>query len=269
MTRLGSPRPGAEPVLAAWAVLVLAFLLGPLAIAVAVSFSSGDRIRFPPPGLSLRWFAEAAGNPQFVEAAIRSGFIAFGSATLSTVAGTGAALAFQRGRFPGRALAETAVLLPLALPGIVLGFAMLPAMRALGLAPGNLAATLAHSVVGIPYAAYLVRASLTHYDPAWDRAAASLGAGPARIFRSITLPLIAPGVVSAFICSFLLSLDNVALSLFVARGDTLPLRLMQHIQFSATPAVAAVSVFLVALSLAALLVLGRILRGDGALRLSG
>ncbi|MBB3898190.1 ABC transporter permease [Roseococcus suduntuyensis] len=251
--------------------LVLLFLLGPLLIAIAVAFSSGERIGFPPPGLSLRWFADALGNEQFRDAAARSLWVALAATVISVVAGTGAAVALTQGqgRFAGRAWVQAFIMLPLAIPGIVLGLALLPTAIMLGLRPGFWATVLGHAVVGIPYSAYLVLAAFAQYDPALDRASASLGVGPWRSFLRVTLPLIRPGIVSAAICTFLLSFDNVALSLFLSRGDTLPLRLMQHIQFTATPAVAAASVMLVLLSLGAMLMLGRVLRGRGTIRIAG
>jgi putative spermidine/putrescine transport system permease protein len=255
--------------LGAHVVLVLLFLMGPLLVAVAVAFNAGERIEFPPQGLSTRWFAEAAGNELFRTAILRSAAIAALAALLSAVAGTAAALALHRGRLPGRSFAQGFVMLPLALPGIVLGLAQLPAMVGLGLRPGFAATVLGHAVIGVPYCTHLVLASLTHYDRDWDRASSALGAGPIRTLLEVTLPNVAPGVAAGAICTFLLSFDNVSLSLFLARGDTLPLRLMQAIQFNATPVVAAVSVFLVFVSALAVALLSRALRGRGAVRLAG
>jgi putative spermidine/putrescine transport system permease protein len=102
-----------------------------------------------------------------------------------------------------------------------------------------------------------------------ERASRSLGASPWRTFRRITLPLIAPGVVAGAVCAFLISFDNVALSLFLSKGDTLPLRLMQHIQFSANPGVAAMSTALVAISFIAMLPLAGLFRSRTIVRLAG
>ena len=259
----------ASLLLGAHVVLVLLFLLGPLIVAVAVAFSDGETIQFPPRGFSLRWFAEAAGSELFRDAILYSAAIALLAALLSAIAGTAAALALHRGRLPGRAFAQGFVMLPLALPAIVLGLALLPAMVGMGIRPGMAATVLGHAVIGVPYCTHLVLASLTHYDRDWDRASAALGAGPLHTLLHVTLPNVAPGVAAGAICTFLLSFDNVSLSLFLARGDTLPLRLMQAIQHSATPIVAAVSVFLVAVSAVAVVLLSRALRGRGAVRLAG
>jgi putative spermidine/putrescine transport system permease protein len=255
--------------LAAWSALVLAFLLAPLVIAVAVSFSSGERIEFPPPGLSLRWYRELLGIEAFRTGLLMSLGIGAAVAVVSAVCGTAAAIAFNHFRFKGRSLAQSLTLLPLALPGVVLGLALLSTLGMLGLRPGPVATALGHSVLGVPYVAYLVLASLANYDLSLEQASLNLGASRFRTFMRITLPLIAPGVLGGAVCAFLISFDNVALSLFLARGDTLPLRLIQHIQFSANPSVAAMSTVLVAISFLAMLPLATLIRGRTIVRLAG
>ena len=131
-----------DALLGAYVALVLLFLLGPLLVAVAVAFGAGDRIEFPPRGVSLRWFAEAAGSEVFRKAVLHSAAIAGLAALLSAVAGTAAAIGLHKGRFRGKAFAQAFVMLPLALPGIVLGLAMLPAMVGLGIRPGFAATAL-------------------------------------------------------------------------------------------------------------------------------
>lgn len=261
MTMRAAPRRRlARHVAGAYAALVLVFLLAPLVVAVILSFSSGDRIEFPPPGFSLRWYEAALSVEQFRSGLWISVVIGLGTAALSAVGGTGAAIAFYRYRFAGRGLSQAMVMLPLSMPGIVVGLAILLVLPMLTLSPGIVACILGHSVLGIPYVAYLVSATLSNYDMTLEHAARNLGATGWGVLRDITLPLVSPGIVAGSLCAFLISFDNVALSLFLARGDTLPLRLMQYIQFYADPSVAAVSTFLVALSLGAMLVLGWFLR---------
>lgn len=255
--------------LGAYATLVVLFLLAPLVVAVGVSFSSGERIEFPPPGLSLRWYREIVGIEAFRTGLVNSLAIGAAVACISAVGGTAAAIAFNHYRFRGRSLAQSLTLLPLALPGVVVGLGLLSAIGIFGLKPGLVATAIGHSVLGVPYVAYLVLATLANYDLSLEKASRSLGASPFRTFRRITLPLIAPGVTAGAVCAFLISFDNVALSLFLARGDTLPLRLMQHIQFSANPGVAAMSTALVAISFLAMLPLAGLFRNRTIVRLAG
>jgi ABC-type spermidine/putrescine transport system, permease component II len=108
-----------------WPVLVIAFLSVPILLATFVAFSSGDRLEFPVPGFSLRWFEAAFRNVQFLDGLLNSIIVAVSSAALATVAGTGAAIAFNHHRFAGRAAAQVAVMLPVSLPAIVLGLGLL------------------------------------------------------------------------------------------------------------------------------------------------
>ena len=243
-----------------YAGLMCVFLLAPLAVAVVLSFSSGEKLDVPPPGYSLRWYAAAASTEQFVTGLRVSTVIAAFTALVSTIAGTAAAIAINHYRFRGRGLVQGFVMLPLAMPWVVIGLGILFTLGFYGLRPGNTAAVLGHSVIGIPYVTYLVLATLSNYDITLEQASLNLGATRWQTFRDITLPLIAPGVLAGAISAFLVSFDNVGISLFITRSDTLPLRLMQYIQFYANPSVAAVSTFLVSLSLVAVMITGRVLR---------
>jgi putative spermidine/putrescine transport system permease protein len=188
-------------------------------------------------------------------------------ALLSVVAGTLAAIAINHHRFRGRAAVQTFVMLPLLLPSVVIGLGLLQSLGWYRIPTGFLAAVLGHSVIGIPYVTYLVLASLASYDLTLEHASLNLGAGRLETFRRITLPLLSSGIAAGAIFAFLLSFDNVALSLFLTRGNTLPLRLMQHIQYYADPSVAAASSVLILFSLAVLFVIGRLLRHREDIRL--
>jgi putative spermidine/putrescine transport system permease protein len=240
--------------------LVSAFLMAPIAVAVVLSFSSVSQLEFPPPGLSLDWYRVAWDNDKFVNGFIVSTAIAAISSTIAGIAGTFAAVAINNYRFFGRAAIQSLVIMPLIIPAVVIGLGLLQALSTFGLRPGILAASLGHSVMGIPYVVYLVLAALSGYDIRLEHAAQSLGASRLRTFLDVTFPVVRPGMVAGIAFAFLMSFDNVAMSIFLARGDPLPLRLMQHIQYYADPSVAAVSTVLLAISLVALVLFGRMLR---------
>lgn len=241
---------------------VCSFLLAPLLVAVLASFSSASQISFPPPGWSLKWYGAAFSNEALVNGIWLSGAIALAATAVSTLVGTAAAIAINHHDFRGRAVAKSLLALPLTLPGVVLGLAILFTLPILGLKIGPVPTAIGHCVIGVPYVTYLVLSSLANYDLTLERASATLGATRFQTFRWITWPLIKDGIVVGAVFCFLVSFDNVALSIFLSRGDTLPLRLMQHIQFYADPSVAAISTALVAFSVLLMLPLNRAMRQD-------
>jgi putative spermidine/putrescine transport system permease protein len=238
-----------------FAALVVLFLLGPIGIAMIVAFSSGDRLEFPIPGFSLRWFAIAMAKPQYIEGLRNSAIIGAANAVLATIVGTGAAVAIHRYRFRGRSMVQALVMLPIAMPAIVLGLGLLFTLAAYDMRPGLLAATLGHAVLGVPYVVAMVSSALSNHDGSLERASLNLGVGPVRTFFLITLPMIRGGVIAGAVSAFLISFDNFSLSLFITRGDTLPLRLMQQLLAYADPSVAAISTLLILGSLAGVLLL--------------
>ena len=260
MGKLLMPGTPADRVAPGWGIrvaggLAALFLLAPIAVAGVVAFSSGSRLEFPIPGVSLRWFAVALSKPEYLDGLRISAIIGLAAAILAGIAGTGAALALHRYRFRGRAVAQALVMLPIAMPGIVLGLGLLFTLAIYRMQPGLLAAVLGHSVIGIPYVVAMVGAALANHDGSVERASLNLGVGPLGTLLRITLPLIKGGIVAGMVATFLVSFDNFSLSLFITRGNTLPLRLMQQLQAYADPSVAAISLVLVLLSLVALTVL--------------
>lgn len=256
------PRQGrtGQRLLLAYVVLASMFLLAPIAIAVVLSFSSVSQLVFPPPGLSLEWYRVAWDNDKFVDGFVISTLIAAVSTAIAGIAGTLAAVAINNHRFAGRGIVRAFLVMPLVLPAIIIGLALLQSVAIFGLGPGVYVAALGHAVIGIPYVAYLVLASLSSYDLRLDHASMTLGATRFETFRWITLPLVRPGAIAGCAFAFLVSFDQVSISLFLTRGDPLPLRLMQHIQYYSDPSVAAVSTVLLAISLIPLALFGRVLR---------
>ena len=236
------------------------FLLAPLAMAVTLSFSTSTQLEFPPPGLTLKWYQAALENSQFIGGLGKSLWIASFATAIAIAVGIAAAIALNHYRFFGRAAVQLILIMPLALPGIVVGLGQLFALRYLGMMPGDLATAISHAVLGVPYVTFLVLSSLSSYDVTLEQASANLGARWWRTFWLITFPQIRSGVIAGGLFAFLISFDQISTSLFVARGDTLPLRLLQYIQYNNDPSVAAVSTLLMAAALLLLVLFGRTLR---------
>jgi putrescine transport system permease protein len=234
--------------------LGLGFLWAPILLLVAYAFSA-DRIPFQWGGFSLRWFAALAANERMLEAAWLSLRIAAGSATLAVMLGGMAGWALARfGPFRGRALFGALAGAPLVLPEVVTGLSLLLLFVGLqGLigwpeGRGALTVLLAHATVGLAYAAVVVQARLAGFDRDLEEAAADLGAGPFTVFRTVTLPLIAPALAAGWLLAFTLSLDDVVVASFVSgpAGTTLPMLVFSALRVGVTPEVNALGAVILA-----------------------
>ena len=256
----------------------LLFLWAPILLMVLYAFSA-DRIPFQWGGVSLRWFAALAANERMREAAFLSLRIAAGAATLATLLGGLAGWALARfGPFRGRALLGALAGAPLVLPEVVTGLSLLllfvlaqgAAEAWLGWSPGRGAATilLAHATIGLAYVAVVVQARLAAFDPSLEEAAAGLGAAPITVFRTVTLPLIAPSLAAGWLLAFTLSLDDVVVASFVSgpAGTTLPMLVFSALKVGLTPEINALSALVLAVAALAAGLAGLILarRANGA-----
>ncbi|MGW7045812.1 ABC transporter permease [Streptomyces avermitilis] len=249
-----------RPVLSLLSALAMVFLLGPILLVVAIGFSSGDTVEFPPPGISLRWFDQALSNASFQQGLVTSLLVAAGATLFALVLGIPVALAVQRHTFRGHKAVETLFLSPAIVPELVLGFALFQQLMVTMRITALGALLIGHTVLLLPYAVRVTGASLALSDPALEEAARGLGAGPLRTFFAITLPVMAPGIVSAAVLSFLTSFNNVPLSLLLKGPgiSTLPVEMLNYVQFSYDPMVAAVSTLLLAATVGAALLTERL-----------
>ena len=240
------------------AVCGYGFLLAPLAVVVVLSFSAGPYLSFPPPGLSLRWFAALFANPDMLAAAGRSAVLGLVVSLCALGAGVPAALAVARGHVPGAVAGLLS--LPLLLPTLVIGLALLMVLQPAGLLATWPGLVLGHLAVVLPFVVRLTVTAFSALPPDLEAAAATLGARPLPAFLLVTLPLAAPGVVAAGALAFLLSFDETVISLFLVgpRLTTLPVVLFHYAENRADPLLAALSVVLIALALAVVLVVDRL-----------
>lgn len=232
--------------LAAHAALVYLFLYLPIAILVVFSFNAGRQTAVWE-GFTLDWYRRLAEDGRLL-GAVRNSLLVAGTTTLvSTVLGTLAALALAR-RFRGRRSTEAALFLPVILPEVVLGAALLTFFGAVGLRLSIWTVVVAHVVFCVSCVAFVVRARLAGLDPSLLEAARDLGAGPFETFRRVTLPLILPGVAASALLVFTLSIDDYVVTSFVAGvgATTLPLHIYSMLKVGVTPEVNAVSTLLLA-----------------------
>ena len=223
----------AHIVLVALAGLTYLLVLGPIVIVLITAFSPTDFFVFPPPGLSLRWFAAFFNTDSLRDAFLRSIQIALTSAFLATILGSMAALFVARRKGFLASLLQTLFLAPLIFPAIVLGLALLLFFKLIGGMPEFIGLVLAHSILGMPFVIRAVSASLLAVDPVLEEASQSLRAGPFRTFGLITLPLIWPGILSGAMFAFILSFGELNTALFLTGPGvtTLPIEIFSYLQF--------------------------------------
>lgn len=228
-------------------LLILLYLVAPVIVVVATAFTTTAYPVFPPQGFTLQWFERFLGMPEFTEAIRRSALLAFSSTLVATALGTFSALSLARYRFRGREAISAFMLSPILFPTIVFGLALLVFYSRVGLSGSFIGLVIAHSVLTTPFVIRLVMASLAEFDPAVEEAARNLGAGWWRTFLQVTLPLIRPGVLAGAVFAFIISFDELVVTLFLAGPDmtTLPVRIYTYVEFSSDPTISAISTMLI------------------------
>jgi putative spermidine/putrescine transport system permease protein len=248
--------------------LAALFLLAPLVVIAAASFSTTPVFDLPIGGASLRWYGAVAGLEGFWPALFLSLEIALLSTAISLVVGTLLGLAIARRAIPGAEILAASATSPLMMPGLVLGIALLQYFRALGLSLAWPSLLLAHVVVTLPFVARTMIAALSRFDFTLMEAARTLGCDFPAAIRRVLVPATAPAYLTAGLFAFLASMDNYPVSIFLtdAWSKTLPIKMLQYIEESPDPSLAALSTLILLGTLALLFVADRAI---GLHRLAG
>ena len=232
------------------------FLYAPIVTLVAFSFNDSRR-NIVWRGFTFKYYERAWNNEGLIEAFTNSLTIAFASTLASTVLGALAAVALWRFRFPLKGAHEAAVALPIVIPEICLGVAMLAFFARIGWPAGlpwplNLGAiTIAHVSFSFPFVTVVVRARLASFQRELDEAARDLGASEWQVFRDVLVPHLRPALVAGGLLAFTLSLDDFVITFFTSGPDTVtfPVKVYSMVRFSVTPEVNAASTILIAITL--------------------
>lgn len=222
---------------------ILAFLLLPLVVIVLFALNDAPFIDFPPRGLSLRWIEKFLTSADFMTALWVSLRLALAVVLIATVIGTMAALALVRGGLPLAEAMQALFLSPLMVPTLLTGLGVFQLFYLMGWPRGPWALVVAHTAIATPYVVRTVTAVLRQFDRSIERAAASLGAPPWRVFAEVTLPLIRPGIIAGAVFAFIISFDQFEVSLFLVDpgSTTLPIFLFNYLRFNFDPTIAAAS----------------------------
>lgn len=239
----------ARGLLAAWFGLVVIFLVLPLLLLFPISLSPTQFLRFPPEGLSLRWYAAYFSDQSWQDATWLSLKVGALATVLSLLFGTAAALGIVRGRFPGRQVVYALMIAPLIVPTVILALGLFIVFARARLLENLAALVLAHTVIAVPYVVLIVSAALRNLDATVERAARVMGAGPIAAFRHVTLPAIAPALFAGGLFAFFASFDELVITHFVSGAmETLPVRIWNDLNLRLDPTVAAVACLLILLS---------------------
>jgi spermidine/putrescine transport system permease protein len=238
-------------VLRAFFALVVLFLYAPILILLIFSFNNSEVPSFPLSGFTLHWYHQFLTNSELKGALETSAIIAALSSAGAVVLGVLAAMALTRRRFRGKSAVSALLLSPLVIPYVVFGISLLLFFHTVGLPRSILTVVIGHIVISVPYTLLVLVPRLNQIDVSLEEAAFDLGASRLRTFRSITLPLILPAVVSAFLIAFTTSFDEYAVASFVVGNRvTFPIYLYSALRFpSQLPQVIAVAVVVLVLSL--------------------
>jgi putrescine transport system permease protein len=229
-------------------VLGFAFLYIPILILVIYSFNDSKLVTVWG-GFSTKWYQGLLANEQLMDAAWTTLRVALLSATMATILGTLAALVLVRmGRFPGRTLFSGMIFAPLVMPEVITGLSLLLLFVAINFDRGFWTIVLAHATFTMCFAAVVVQARLSDFDQRVEEAAMDLGASPVATFFQVTLPIIAPSVISAWLLAFTLSLDDLVIASFTTgpSATTLPMKIYSQVRLGVTPEINAISTIMIA-----------------------
>jgi putative spermidine/putrescine transport system permease protein len=254
--------------LAAATAVSFAVMLLPIFFVCWLSFFKNEILSFPPEGYTLRWFAALWLQPQFANGFVTSLEVAALAMLGGLAVGIPASLALVRSELPLRETLNTLLLSPLVVPGIVIGTSLYFFLIDVEIATelpltGSMAGLVfGHILITIPWTVRLIAANLVGIDRTMEEAAMNLGADRLRTILKVTLPVIRPGVVAAALFSFVVSFGNLELSLFlVSPGETtLPIAILQYLEWKIDPSIAAVSLIQIAIIAAAMVITNRFVR---------
>lgn len=253
----------ARGAIAGFAVLAYAFLYIPIAILVLYSFSDSKILTFPIGALSLRWYGVLARDAELIAAVLNSLIVAAAVVPLCLLMGGLSAFAIDRFAFPGRGAAERLVTLPLMVPGLVTGLAILLFIKRFDMPLSLGTVVIGHSIAWMPIVTGQLLARLRRLDRRIEEASLDLGAGRLETFRRVTLPNLRSAILGSALLVFTLSFDEVAITFFLTGSqNTLPMQIWSMLRLGITPEINAIATVTIAVSVGLILLSLRLLRRE-------
>ncbi|MGR3635581.1 MAG: ABC transporter permease [Shimia sp.] len=229
--------------------LGFAFLYVPMIILIVYSFNKSKLVTVWA-GFSTHWYGELLSNQSMLDAAWVTVKVAVVSSSIATILGTMAAYVIVRaGRFHGRTLFSGMIYAPLVMPEVITGLSLLLLFIGLNVDRGVMTIVLAHTTFSMCYVSVVVSSRLVSFDQSLEEAALDLGCSPLQAFRLVTLPIIAPAVISGWLLAFTLSLDDLVIASFTSgpAATTLPMKIWSSVRLGVSPEINALSTIMIAL----------------------
>ncbi|NJM82027.1 MAG: ABC transporter permease [Tabrizicola sp.] len=208
-----------SPILGAYAVAYLLFLYGPILILPLFAFNDSRIVAFPLSGFTTQWFGEMWADANLRKALGNSLIIALSTATISTALGIFAARSSVRYRWPGKAVVMGMIMVPLVLPEMIVAMALLVVLLTIGVPLSIFTIILGHVLICMPFAVAILTSAFQSLDKSLEEAALDLGETQISTFQLIVLPLVMPGILSAFLITFTISIDEFIIANFLGKGD--------------------------------------------------
>lgn len=235
---------------------IAAFLMLPILFIVLLSFGSSQWLVFPPPGWTLKWYGQFFSNPEWMESALTSLKVTVLTTLCAVSLGLPCAFALVRGKFPGREALYALFTLPMIVPLVIIAVAVYALFLKLGYTGTLLAFVISHVIVAMPFTIISIINSLKLFDQSIEDAAVICGASRLQAIFKVTFPAIRPGIVAGALFAFLVSWDEVVLSVMMASPSlqTLPVKMWTTLRQDLTPVIAVASTLLIGLSIVIMLI---------------
>jgi spermidine/putrescine transport system permease protein len=218
--------------LGVYAFLYLAFLYVPVLFLPIFSFNDSSIVAFPLKGITTKWYAELWHNDTMHGALWNSLKVGIACSVIATLLGICGARALTRYRFPGRGSMAALIMLPLVLPEIIVAISLLVVLLQLGFSLSLVSVTLGHILMAVPFSIAVLSSSFEGFDRSLEEASLDLGEGPAATFFRVTLPIVAPGILSSLLITFTISLDEFIVAFFLSGTEpTLPIYIWSQLRF--------------------------------------
>ena len=236
-------------------IIILLYLLFPLAVIILYSFNLTSSLKFPLEGFTTRWYKEVVQDKSFLDSLRYSLYVALAVSTISVTIGTLASFALTRYNFKFKNIISFSVLIPITLPAIILGISLLSFFAAIDFKRSLLTVIFGHCIFCIPFAVLVMNSRLSGFDVSVEEAAKDLGATTLQTFRYVTFPIIRPSIIGVMMLTFALSFDEFLVTFFIiGKRNTLPIVIWGMLRRGVSPTINSIATMVLFLSITLIII---------------